>query len=103
MAELVTMRDATAPHQVLLVVDAMTGQDAVNIAQRFHDLVGIDGLIVTKLDGDARGGAGLSLVGGTRRPGLVAGVGETLGGLGAFPPGRVGSRGLWVGAVVCLV
>src|SRR5207249_1907953 len=69
MAELVTMRDATAPHQVLLVVDAMTGQDAVNIAQRFHDLVGIDGLIVTKLDGDARGGA-------MRPKGAVAGMDE---------------------------
>src|SRR3989475_9897515 len=103
MAELVTMRDATAPHQVLLVVDAMTGQDAVNIAQRFHDLVGIDGLIVTKLDGDARGGAVLSIVEVTGRPVLFAGVGETLDGLEPFHPDRIASRILGMGDVLTLI
>src|SRR2546428_9616995 len=89
MAELVTMREATSPHQVLLVLDAMTGQEAVNIAQRFDELLRIDGLIVTKLDGDARGGAGLSVVAGTGRPGRLAGGGEQLGGVEAVPPGPV--------------
>src|SRR2546428_11130880 len=103
MAELVTMREATSPHQVLLVLDAMTGQAAVDIAQRFDALLRIDGLIVTKLDGDARGGAGVSLVGGTGRPGVLAGGGGEGGGLGAVPPQRVAPRVLWLGGRLNLV
>src|SRR2546427_237712 len=86
MAELVTMREATSPHQVLLVLDAMTGQEAVNIAQRFNGLLRIDGLIVTKMDGDARGGAVLSVVEVTGRPVLFSGGGEKLDGLEPFHP-----------------
>src|SRR2546428_5672208 len=103
MAELVTMREATSPHQVLLVLDAMTGQEAVNIAQRFDELLRIDGLIVTKLDGDARGGAGLSLVGGTGRPVLFAGGGGKLDGLGPFHPDRVASPILCMGDVFTFI
>jgi len=103
MAELVTMRKATSPHQVLLVLDAMTGQEAVNIAQRFDELVRIDGLIVTKLDGDARGGAVLSVVEVTGRPVLFAGVGEKLDGLEPFHPDRMASRILGMGDVLTLI
>src|SRR5713226_2770753 len=103
MAELKTMRDATSPHQVVLVVDAMTGQDAVSMAQRFHELLGIDGLIVTKLDGDARGGAVLSVVEVTGRPVLFAGVSEKLEGLEPFHPDRMASRILGMGDVLTLI
>jgi len=97
MAELVTMREATSPHQVLLVLDAMTGQEAVNIAQRFDELLRLDGLIVTKLDGDARG------VEVTGRPVLFAGVGEKLDGLEPFHPDRMASRILGMGDVLTLI
>src|SRR2546428_10552 len=103
MAELVTMREATSPHQVLLGLDAMTGQEAVNIAQRFDELLRIDGLIVTKLDGDARGGAVLSVVEVTGRPVLFAGVGEKLDGLEPFHPDRMASRILGMGDVLTLI
>ncbi|TMI75544.1 MAG: signal recognition particle protein [Bacillati bacterium ANGP1] len=103
MAELVTMREATSPHQVLLVLDAMTGQEAVNIAQRFDELLRLDGLIVTKLDGDARGGAVLSVVEVTGRPVLFAGVGEKLDGLEPFHPDRMASRILGMGDVLTLI
>ncbi len=103
MAELKTMRDAVSPHQVLLVVDAMIGQEAVHIAQRFHDLLGIDGLIVTKLDGDARGGAVLSVVDVTGRPVLFAGIGEKLDGLEPFHPDRMAARILGMGDVLTLI
>lgn len=103
MAELKTMRTATSAHQVLLVVDAMTGQDAVIMAQRFHERLGIDGLIVTKLDGDARGGAVLSVVEVTGRPVLFAGVGEKLDGLEPFHPDRMASRILGMGDVLTLI
>jgi len=103
MAELKAMRDAIAPHQVLLVVDAMAGQEAVHVAQRFHDLLGIDGLIVTKMDGDARGGAVLSVVEVTGRPVLFAGTGEKLDGLEPFHPDRMASRILGMGDVLTLI
>jgi len=103
MAELVTMREATSPHQVLLVLDAMTGQEGVNIAQRFDELLRIDGLIVTKLDGDARGGAVLSVVEVTGRPVLFVGVGEKLDGLEPFHPDRMASRILGMGDVLTLI
>src|SRR5947199_6729507 len=97
------MRESTRLHLVQRVVDTMTWQYAVNIAQRFHGLVGIDGLIVTKLDGDARGGAVLSIVEVTGRPVLFAGVGETLDGLEPFHPDRIASRILGMGDVLTLI
>ncbi len=103
MAELEAIRRVTSPHQVLLVVDAMTGQDAVTMAQRFHERIGVDGLIVTKLDGDARGGAVLSVVEVTGRPVLFAGVGEKLDGLESFHPDRMASRILGMGDVLTLI
>jgi signal recognition particle subunit SRP54 len=103
MAELKAMRDALSPQQVLLVVDAMTGQEAVGMAQRFDELLGIDGLVVTKLDGDARGGAILSVVEVTGRPVLFAGVGEKLDGLEPFHPERMASRILGMGDVLTLI
>src|SRR2546426_4568282 len=103
MAELVTMREATSPHQVLLVLDAMTGQEAVNIAQRFDELLKIDGLIVTKLDGDARGGAGVPVMGGARRPGVFLGGGEKRDGLEPVHAHRMASRILGMGDVLTFI
>ncbi len=103
MAELKELRDAIAPHQVVLVVDAMTGQEAVSMAQRFDELLHIDGLIVTKLDGDARGGAILSVVEVTGRPVLFAGVGEKQEALEPFHPDRMASRILGMGDVLTLI
>lgn len=103
MAELRAMREAIAPQEVLLVIDAMAGQDAVTMAERFHQMLGIDGLIVTKLDGDARGGAVLSVVEVTGRPVLFAGVGEKLDALELFHPDRMASRILGMGDVLTLI
>ncbi|HEX4841839.1 MAG TPA: signal recognition particle protein [bacterium] len=103
MAELKALRDAIVPHQVVLVVDAMTGQEAVSMAQRFDEMLHIDGLIVTKLDGDARGGAILSVVEVTGRPVLFAGVGEKQEALEPFHPDRMASRILGMGDVVTLI
>lgn len=103
MAELVTMRRVINPHDVLLVVDAMAGQDAVTMAERFHQTLGIDGLIITKLDGDARGGAVLSVAEVTGRPVLFAGTSEKLDGLEPFHPDRMASRILGMGDVLTLI
>lgn len=103
MAELKQLRDATTPRQVILLVDAMMGQEAVRMAQRFHDVLGIDGLIVTKLDGDARGGAVLSVTEVTGRPVLFAGTSEKLDGLEPFHPDRMASRILGMGDVLTLI
>ncbi len=103
MAELRRMREAIAPQEVLLVLDAMVGQDAVAMAERFHQTLGIDGIIVTKLDGDARGGAVLSVVEVTRCPVLFAGVGEKLDALEPFHPDRIASRILGMGDVLTLI
>ena len=78
MAELVRIRAAVKPHDVLLVVDAMTGQDAVNVAERFAEAVQFDGVVMSKLDGDARGGAALSVKAVTGKPILFASTGEKL-------------------------
>ena len=78
MAELQEIKEAVTVHQTILVVDAMTGQDAVNVASSFNDKIGIDGVIVTKLDGDTRGGAALSIKAVTGRPILYVGMGEKL-------------------------
>jgi signal recognition particle subunit SRP54 len=103
MAELDAVKGALKPHQVVLVVDGMTGQEAVRIGKAFADRIGIDGLVLTKMDGDARGGAALSLRQATGRPILFLGVGEKLDGLEAFDPARLAGRILGMGDVVGLV
>ena len=101
--ELKVLRREVKPHHVLLVVDAMTGQDAVTMAQRFHQDVGYDGVILTKLDGDARGGAALSIRAVTGKPIVFCGVGERVDALEAFHPDRMASRILGMGDVLSLV
>jgi len=103
MDELRKVREATRPSEVLLVVDAMTGQDAVNVAQTFAEEIGIDGVVLTKLDGDARGGAALSVKAVTGRPVKYVGTGEKIGDFEPFHPDRMASRILGMGDVVTLV
>jgi signal recognition particle subunit SRP54 len=103
MDELVRIRKATRPTQVLLVVDAMTGQDAVNVAQQFADAVAFDGVVMTKLDGDARGGAALSVKAVTGKPILFAGTGEKLEDFERFHPDRMAQRILGMGDVLSLI
>jgi len=103
MAELGEVKRAVGAHQVLLVVDGMTGQEAVRIGQAFSERIGIDGLVLTKMDGDARGGAALSLRQATGKPILFLGVGEKLDGLEAFDPSRLADRILGMGDVIGLV
>ena len=103
MRELVSMKQSLSCSEVLLVVDAMTGQDAVNIAQEFDRSVGITGIVLSKLDSDARGGAALSIRAVTSRPIKLAGVGERLDALEVFHPDRMASRILGMGDVLTLV
>ena len=103
MAELDEVKRAAGAHQVLLVVDGMTGQEAVRIGQAFSERIGIDGLVLTKMDGDARGGAALSLRQATGKPILFLGVGEKLDGLEMFDPSRLADRILGMGDVIGLV
>ncbi|MGB7859096.1 MAG: AAA family ATPase, partial [Acidimicrobiia bacterium] len=103
MSELAAVRKSADPDEVLLVVDAMTGQDAVNVAVGFRDQIGLTGLILTKLDGDARGGAAISAREVTGAPIKFAGVGETLGDLEPFHPERMASRILGMGDVMTLI
>jgi signal recognition particle subunit SRP54 len=103
MDQLVRVRKATKPHDVLLVLDAMTGQDAVNVAGAFADRVDFDGVVLTKLDGDARGGAALSVRAVTGRPILYASTGEKLEALERFHPERMASRILGMGDVLTLI
>ena len=103
MDELGRLRAAVLPHHILLVADAMTGQDAVNVAQGFHDRLKISGLILTKLDSDARGGAALSVRAVTGAPILFAGTGEKLAALEVFHPDRLASRILGMGDVLTLI
>lgn len=103
MAELQEMKEAVNVYQTILVVDAMTGQDAVNVSQTFHEKIGIDGVIVTKLDGDTRGGAALSIKAVTGRPILYVGMGEKLSDLEQFYPDRMASRILGMGDVLTLI
>jgi signal recognition particle subunit SRP54 len=103
MAELVRLKAAVQPHEILLVADAMTGQDAVRIAKGFHDALGISGVILTKLDGDARGGAALSIYGVTGAPIKYVGVGERPDALDVFDPPRMAGRILQQGDVIGLV
>jgi signal recognition particle subunit SRP54 len=101
--ELKVLRRTVTPHHVLLVVDAMTGQDAVTMAERFNGQVGYDGVILTKLDGDARGGAALSIRAVTGKPIVFVGVGERVDALEPFHPDRMASRILGMGDVLSLV
>ena len=103
MEELQEIKQAVDVHQTILVVDAMTGQDAVNVAGTFNDKIGIDGVIVTKLDGDTRGGAALSIKAVTGRPILYVGMGEKLSDLEQFYPDRMASRILGMGDVLTLI
>jgi signal recognition particle subunit SRP54 len=103
MAEVAAVRDATSPVETLLVADAMTGQDAVNIARSFNERVGITGIVLTRVDGDARGGAALAMRAVTGRPIKLMGVGEKLEALEDFHPDRIANRILGMGDVVGLV
>jgi len=103
VAELARIREATAPHYTLLVLDAMAGQDAVRMAEGFHRAVPIDGVILTKLDGDARGGAALSVVATLAVPIMYVGTGERLDALEPFHPDRMASRILGMGDVLTLI
>jgi signal recognition particle subunit SRP54 len=103
MAELVRIRDAVKPHNVLLVVDAMTGQDAVNVAESFAEAVQFDGVVMSKLDGDARGGAALSVKAVTGKPILFASTGEKLEQFERFHPDRMSQRILGMGDVMSLI
>jgi signal recognition particle subunit SRP54 len=103
MAEATAIRNAAKPHETLLVADAMTGQDAVNTAVAFHEQVGITGIVLTRMDGDARGGAALSMRAVTGQPIKLVGVGEKMDELELFHPERVAGRILDMGDVVSLV
>ncbi|MBS3938017.1 MAG: signal recognition particle protein [Peptococcaceae bacterium] len=103
MQELKDVQKAVLPHEVLLVVDGMTGQDAVQVANSFNSALGIDGIIMTKLDGDTRGGAALSVKAVTGKPIKFIGVGEKLDALEVFHPDRMASRILGMGDVLSLI
>jgi len=103
MDELVRIRGAVKPHTILLVVDAMTGQDAVNVAEQFAAAVQFDGVLMSKLDGDARGGAALSVKAVTGKPILFASVGEKLDQFERFHPDRMAQRILGMGDVMSLI
>ena len=103
MQELIEIRDAIEIHQTVLVVDAMTGQDAVNVAETFNERIGIDGVILTKMDGDTRGGAALSIKEVTGKPIFYAATGEKLSDLEQFYPDRMASRILGMGDVMSLI
>jgi signal recognition particle subunit SRP54 len=103
MSELDQLKEAIHPHHILLVVDAMTGQDAVNVAAGFHSRLGLSGVILTKLDGDARGGAALSVRAVTGAPILFAGIGEKTDALEIFHPERMATRILGMGDMLTLI
>ncbi len=103
MDEVAAVKAATNPHHTLLVVDAMTGQDAVNTARNFQDRVGVTGIVMTRVDGDARGGAALSMRAVTGAPIRLLGTGEKLDGLEDFHPDRIAGRILGMGDIVSLV
>ncbi|MEW6259367.1 MAG: signal recognition particle protein [Thermodesulfobacteriota bacterium] len=103
MQELCSIRDAVHPSDILLVADAMTGQDAVNMATAFHQAVGIGGVVLTKMDGDARGGAALSIKAMIDRPVKYVGIGEKLGDIEPFHPDRMASRILGMGDILTMI
>ena len=100
---MIQIKENVAVSQTILVVDAMTGQDAVNVAKTFDEKIGIDGVVLTKLDGDTRGGAALSIRAVTGKPILYAGMGEKLSDLEQFYPDRMASRILGMGDVLTLI
>ncbi len=103
MAEMAQIRDAARPHEILLVADALTGQDAVNLAKSFNERVGVTGIVLTRMDGDGRGGAALSMRAVTGRPIKLLGVGEKMDALEEFHPRRLADRILGMGDIVSLV
>jgi signal recognition particle subunit SRP54 len=103
MQEVASIKETTKPHEILFVVDAMTGQDAVNTAKAFHDRLDFDGVVLTKLDGDSRGGAALSIRSVVQKPIKFIGIGEKLDALEPFYPDRIASRILGMGDIVTLV
>ena len=103
MDELKTLKKSLRPHEILLVVDALTGQDAVNIADGFNQALGVDGIIMTKMDGDSRGGAALSVKAVTGKPIKFMGTGEKYNALEPFYPDRIASRILGMGDVMSLI
>ncbi len=103
MQELKDIKAAVKPHEIMLVVDAMTGQDAVNVAQAFDDALGIDGVLMSKMDGDARGGAALSVKAVTGKPIKYIGTGEKLDNIEPFHPDRMASRILGMGDMLTLI
>jgi signal recognition particle subunit SRP54 len=103
MQQVEAVRDATKPNETLLVVDSLTGQDAVNVAENFHGRVGVTGVVLTRMDGDGRGGAALSMRAVTGRPIKFIGTGEKIDGLEEFHPERVAGRILGMGDIVSLV
>jgi signal recognition particle subunit SRP54 len=103
MAEMAEIRDATKPHEILLVADALTGQDAVNLAKNFNERVGVTGIVLTRIDGDGRGGAALSMRAVTGKPIKLLGVGEKMDALEDFHPQRLADRILGMGDIVSLV
>lgn len=103
MDELKNIKSTVHPHEILLVIDAMTGQDAVNVSKTFNEALGIDGVILTKLDGDTRGGAALSVRAVTGKPIKFVGTGEKLGDLESFHPDRMASRILGMGDVLSFI
>ncbi len=103
MAEMAEIRDTAKPHEILLVADALTGQDAVNLAKNFNERVGVTGIVLTRMDGDGRGGAALSMRAVTGRPIKLLGVGEKMDALEDFHPQRLADRILGMGDIVSLV
>lgn len=103
MEELLSIKNAINPHEILLVVDAMTGQDAVNVAETFNEKIGINGIILTKLDGDTRGGAALSAKFVTGKPIKFVGIGEKMDALEPFYPDRMASRILGMGDILSFI
>ena len=103
MAEVAAVRDATKPHETLLVVDGLTGQDAVNVAEQFDGRIGVSGVILTRMDGDGRGGAALSMRAVTGKPIKFVGLGEKIDALEEFHPDRIAGRILGMGDIVALV
>jgi signal recognition particle subunit SRP54 len=103
MAEMAEIRDAARPHEILLIADALTGQDAVNLAKSFNERVGLTGIVLTRMDGDGRGGAALSMRSVTGKPIKLLGVGEKIDALEDFHPARLADRILSMGDIVSLV
>jgi signal recognition particle subunit SRP54 len=103
MTELKKLKESISPNETIFVADAMTGQDAVNIAKQFNEQIGIDGIILTKMDGDARGGAALSIRAITQKPIKFIGTGEKIDMLEPFYPDRIASRILGMGDMLSLI